>query len=289
MIKKLLDNSNLKYNIPSNYKILLFNIFNLLNHYLIKSFNLTQFIQDNYLLNDSIYSDISLDLSYKDPILELSTIIQSIDINKYNNTSIDDFKFDRNYINKILQSDFFKLLDDNILDFFENKYNDYLIDPSDESINNYNLSLIICSCYIVSNVINQFYINLIKEYYTKTFIVSDINIFEIQLNTYIKDILKNKLFNYIMAHYNIKLKKDSTMPIIDSINSLLSDILNKLIESNIINKDNEIYKIILQFINPYMIELINKSLDYVQIIFDIHHKWYINTYQYIKTFTNLLI
>jgi hypothetical protein len=55
-------------------------------------------------------------------------------------------------------------------------------------------------------------------------------------------------------------------------------------QNGIIEAESDIEKNIKQSINPHIIELITKTLQYSQVMLDIFHKYVVNIYYAVRTF-----
>jgi hypothetical protein len=97
--------------------------------------------------------------------------------------------------------------------------------------------------------------------------------------------LDDNIFNLVRTYYNIKLDiydKDTSSE--TSIDEYMTNLLSELIQNGIVMPDSEMYVNINQHINKHMIELIDQTLQYNQIIIDTYHRWFINFYNQLKTF-----
>jgi hypothetical protein len=97
--------------------------------------------------------------------------------------------------------------------------------------------------------------------------------------------LDDNIFNLVRTYYNIKLDiydKDTTSE--TPIDEYMTNLLSELVQNGIVMPDSEMYVNINQHINKHMVELIDQTLQYNQIIIDTYHRWFINFYNQLKTF-----
>jgi len=105
------------------------------------------------------------------------------------------------------------------------------------------------------------------------------------LNTF----LNENLVNFVRSYYLIK--EDSydvfmnDNPVIDE---FLSNLLNILSQNGIFEPDTTVHLNIKKYVNNHMIELISKTLNYVQVMLDVAHRWLYNYYSALKTFEILI-
>jgi hypothetical protein len=97
--------------------------------------------------------------------------------------------------------------------------------------------------------------------------------------------LDDNIFNLVRTYYNIKLDiydKDTSSE--TPIDEYMTNLLSELVQNGIVMPDSEMYVNINQHINKHMVELIDQTLQYNQIIIDTYHRWFINFYNQLKTF-----
>ena len=157
-------------------------------------------------------------------------------------------------------------------------------------VNRYYLILITMGVISIRDIIKTYYLEiLLKTFYTSNVFNFDTsvhnNLIELQLQEIVNFYIQSNMFDMVRVFYSVKLDQYDIMtsnqtPIDDFMNNLLDQIS----QNGIITPDSQIYNNIKQYINAHMIELLNKTLQYNQIILDVFHRWLINLYYSIKTF-----
>ena len=182
-----------------------------------------------------------------------------------------------------------------------------------EDTNQYYLLQIIMGIISIKDLLKTYYLQLIKKlYYTtnlfnyknnpkngiklrpksnqvilryreppvdQTLVIDDI------IQVIINSQLDDNIFNLVRTYYNIKLDiydKDTSSE--TPIDEYMTNLLSELIQNGIVMPDSEMYVNINQHINKHMVELIDQTLQYNQIIIDTYHRWFINFYNQLKTF-----
>lgn len=160
--------------------------------------------------------------------------------------------------------------------------------------NHYFLILISLGIIGVRDLLSVYYKDIIlKTIYTTDIFNFDItlndNTIETMLNNVLNTFLNENLYDFIRSYYLIK--EDSydvfgnDNPVIDE---FLSNLLNILSQNGIFEPDTTVHLNIKKYVNNHMIELISKTLNYVQIMLDVAHRWLYNYYNALKTFETLI-
>jgi hypothetical protein len=171
-----------------------------------------------------------------------------------------------------------------------NKIDDTLI----ASTNNYNLLLITTGILSILDIFT-YYINIIlKTLYTSNIFNFDFerdnDVLKNQLIIIVDQYIKTNIFDLVRSFYFIKLDQYDNM--ISNSQTYLEEYIMRLLyqlsQNGVLAPETQVYNNIKQFINPHIIELLSKTLQYNQVILDVFHRWVTNLYHYFRTFDELI-
>ena len=322
-IDSMLQIANIKKSIPkfyrNGYKKIIFNINTLFEKYNeLKEIFDVQFIIDS-IIKRNITDEQSEQLDKiqipfnKEQIVSLNKIIKIINNKIINHKSIKSqeiktkLKNHKQYISDIL------VIFKNFITVLEQKYKKkvlykYKSTGEDEGtfgskpnkmtqlnteVNIYYLFLIVTGVVFIKYIITDYYVSNIMKIIrtTQIFNFDDLDnntskTIEEKLKEYVIKYVKLKIFETIKDFYSIKFDDfDNTINTSQPFEMYFSTLLEEItIELGLDKKIVENIKLY----NIYISELVQKTLEYNQIILDISHKWYANLYCSLKTFNELI-
>jgi len=229
------------------------------------------------LNNENIYTKLN-----QDSLFDLDTKIK-------NNQSIDNVIITQINLDKI----------EPIVNMFEERYKSSKLFDVDKQAsstnklyvksitktNEYNLMLVMMGVISIIELFRTHYINIVSKINS---MVNTFNAtFTVNILDTINDFINNNIIDIVRMYYNIKLDQFESSSV-KTIDDTMYELLNTLSTNGHIETDSKLYNNINQFVNPYMTELIGKTLQYNTIIIDDTHKWIVNLYQAILTLNSLV-
>lgn len=170
-------------------------------------------------------------------------------------------------------------------------------DDTIKTINEYYLILVILGIIGTKDIIANHYANIIiKEFYT-------INVFNFDftnittngpnqigenISKLIKTFVDSNIFDMVRAYFEIKLDDfDFELKNKTTIDDFFVRLIDHLATNGFFKLDSPSYYNIKQYVHIHMIELTIQTLEYVQTLMDICHRWTINYYQSLRTFDEI--
>lgn len=302
-INDLLLSGTMRYNIPKGYN----------NLYQKLLYNINKFIKDPGNYNFDIIENFRIKLLNTDKYSKFYSIEIILNLDNYNDKIekvnhailnrkiINKSNFDLTNIKNKLTPKITKLKE--ILDILDQRYKSKKLYTDKQyrsntitEVNRYYLIVIALGIKSIYDIFTTYYKNIVlKEIYTSNIfnltadLLIDSKAIEKRLNKVISSFLRERLFDLVRIYNNIRLDDyDILKNPGEELNNFLNDLLNNLVQEGIIVVDEGIHKNIATSLNPYLITLVSKTLDYSNLMLDIAHRWLNNLSNRLKTFDLLI-
>ena len=179
-----------------------------------------------------------------------------------------------------------------------NKLYDYVNEVRSNTIklnktNEYLLMLISLGIISIRDILKEYYNKIIlKTIYTTNIynfdFVNENKLVLTQIEMLNNEYIQANIFDMVRVYYFIKLDQyDNLTQNQNIIEEYFTKLLELFTQNGIINSESKQYDNIKQYVHTHMIELVTKTLQYVQVIIDIFHRWTVNLYHSLKTYDEI--